>query len=112
MNILKWIVEHNLWIPIVSIYYMLYNYVGYRNNTEDTSTWVYTMIVMSVFQFWVLISKYSTNLVRDGMIYDLIILLSFPLTMWLVGNFEGLKSSQLIGIGMIVGGFVLFKLEM
>jgi len=111
MNILKYIVEHNLWIPIVSAYYVLYNYIGYKNNTEDTSTWVYTMVAMSIFQFWVLISKYSTNLFRDGMIYDLIILLSFPLTMWLVGNFEGLKTSQLIGVSLIVIGSVLFKLE-
>lgn len=98
------------WIPIVFGWYVLYNWVGHKNNGEDASNWWMLWIVMlGAMQWWAIVSRYSKNLVVDGFLYDALIVASFPLAMLLAGRFEGFTASQKAGAALVVIGLILLK---
>jgi len=110
---IKWVVISHLWVPIVFIYYFFYNWLGWRNNQDGSSKyWFYGMLLCGFVQLWALVSRYSNNILLDGMIYDIIIFLTFPLTMWYLGETSNFSLQQWIGLAVVVVGFVLLKVDL
>lgn len=98
------------WIPIVFAWYVLYNWIGHKNNSEDASNWWMLWIVMlGAMQWWAIVSRYSKNLVIDGFLYDSLIIASFPLAMLLAGRLEGFTAGQKAGVALVVIGLILVK---
>ena len=109
---ISWMVANYIWVPIVFAYYCFYNWMGWQNNQEGSSQfWVYGMMVTGFLQLWVIISRYSTNILFDGMLYDILLFLTFPLSMWYMGETNTFSIQQWIGLIVVVIGFLILKVD-
>jgi hypothetical protein len=111
-EMVKWIVVNHLWVPILFAYYFFYNWIGWNNNQEGSSKgWFYGMLFCGFVQIWAVVSRYSENILLDGMIYDIIIFLTFPVTMWYMGETNNFSVQQWVGLVVVVIGFLLLKVD-
>lgn len=111
LNLIKFCVTSYIWIPIVFGFYVLYNWISYKNNISESKIYAVIMIFMGISQLWLFISRYTKNILLDGMIYDFLLFISFPFTMWLVGKTEVLSLQQKVGLGITILGFLLIKFD-
>jgi len=60
---------------------------------------------------WVLVSKVSTNLIFDGMLYDVLIIVSgITALVYFTGDYNKFNVGQWVGIGLFVAGIIVFKI--
>ena len=101
-----------LWIPIITIVYALSAILSKKANDSQDWKWVWILYSMNLLGMWPFISKYSKNLIRDGLIYDLVIFLSFYFTLLFLGAAKNFTTTQWIASILIFAGLLLFKLDL
>jgi hypothetical protein len=84
-------------------------YINYLNNVRSGFfVWACVLSVISAPLF-PLISKYSKNLIVDGLVYDVIIFFAYTFTLILLGCSKILNAHQWLGFVLTVIGFLLMK---
>jgi|WetSurMetagenome_2_1015567.scaffolds.fasta_scaffold1608431_1 hypothetical protein len=96
------------WIPAVVIYYIIYAYLSKQFNEGFCNFWVFYLF--NLLPIWVFVAKYSTNIAFDGLLYDVIMFLTFFITLVFLGVGESFTTSQWVGFCMVICGFLLMKL--
>lgn len=101
-------VNYYIWTVTLFAQYILVTYLSLKASREQTNMSLFFVWVFSLIPNWIMICKYSNDLVLAGFIYDFIVTLG-----WTIGViiFEG-KSftwSQYAGILFMVAGLLLFK---
>lgn len=71
--------------------------------------WFGIMMIFGLCPLWAIISRYSKNLIYDGMIYDLIILIGVYGGMVLMGAGQNFSTPQWIGTIFVLVGLVIIK---
>jgi len=101
-----------LWIPATIAYYIIYSLLAKKHNlTEGVDKWTIIMFVYGALcPIWLIVSKISKNLLFDGMLYDIIIFLTFAITIAIVDRVYNLAWHQIIGAFFVVVGFILMRL--
>ena len=99
------------WITFTFIYYAIYGVVAHKNNTIGGNFWlVATYLCGALCPLWLIVSKYSKNLVFDGLLYDIVILLSYVAAMFYVGRLESFGPFNYFGVFLLVIGMILVKI--
>jgi hypothetical protein len=101
-----------IWVPLTIIWYVFLTILSFNHNNNDnlfSKTGLYLWL-MGLYPMWVFVSKYSTRLIFDGMLYDSIIFLSYPITMILLGAGKTFSMVNYIGLCFLVLGFFLLKI--
>ena len=99
-----------LWIPIAIIFYTAVAiFSKWANDESDTWRWVIVLFALNCVGMWPLVAKYSKNLVFDGLLYDLLIFMTFYSVILLMGAGKGFTPVQWVACVMVVIGFIMLK---
>ncbi len=96
--------------PLIWIFVFIINSIGawinFMNNKETGYFWWACLI--SILPIFPIISKYSKNLLIDGLLYDVIIFFAYLITLLLLGSGKNISLLQWIGfIITIIGCFIM-----
>jgi hypothetical protein len=75
------------------------------NKGTTSPYWVF-LLGLIVSANWALISKYSTSLLRDGLIWDVLVATAFGIVMVLKGHADDFGLKQWIGVALAFGTFI------
>jgi hypothetical protein len=100
-----------IWIPVVVVLYVLYAIASKKANESPDWTWVFLMYGLQSFGMWPIVSRYSKNLLFDGFLYDLLIFLTFYLSLLTMGAAKNFTALQWFASGLILAGLLLFKIS-
>ena len=98
-----------IWVPICFIFYVIYSLVSKQNQILG-GKWFWITLLMGAFPGWAIVSRYTKNILQDGLIYDLIMIIAFPITMIWIGEAKNFIWTQWLGLVLTIGGLVLMKL--
>lgn len=65
---------------------------------------------LAVSYLWVLLSRYSTNLLRDGLIWDVLIAAIFTVIFIIMGHAQHFTLKHWIAVAMTIGVFIYWGL--
>jgi len=98
-----------IWIPIVIIYYSIYALISKKINDGYHWGWIIVLFLIQALGFWPIVAKFSKNIILDGILYDSIIVLSFYVTMIILGVANEFSLIQYIGMSIAFIGFMMLK---
>ena len=100
-----------IWIPTVVVFYTMYAYMSYRNNlTGAGHGWAWAMWASGIVPIWIFVSRYSKNILFDGMLYDSILFLSYSIAIGILTEAHiKFNGGQLFGVGLVITGFILMQ---
>lgn len=98
------------WVVAVIVVYSIQAFLSKRNN-GDTATFTTALLLYlsGIIPIWTIVSRYSKNLVFDGLLFDSLLMLSFTGTMFLLGAAQHFTTHQIIGVVMVVVGLIAIK---
>ena len=100
------------WIPCVCTIYVLYGWLTKQNNVQQTTQlWFWALSICGAFPLWSFVSRTSKNLLVDGFMYDLCMLLAYVDTLIVLGEAEKFVLNQWIGFILCVAGILLMKVR-
>jgi hypothetical protein len=98
------------WLPIVALEYFLCGWLTFKNSNGAAPVWFWLSWGASVIPIWPLISKYSKDLVRDGLIFDVTMTLVYTTSiLYFTKSFSKFGANQYLGLLCVMGGMYLFK---
>ena len=104
------IIYYLIWTSIVTLFYIFYTYVSFRSNQNPNSNWFWAVLLTGAFPGWAIVSLYSKNLLFDGLLYDVIMFLTYAIAIgYFTDQFMKFATSQWIGFIMIIVGFLLVR---
>jgi hypothetical protein len=103
-----------LWVPLLVVICAFSSWLSVKVNSKSTYYfWInywWTPISCVVFPIWAVISKYSKNIVLDGLIYDLTMVVAYTVFLLIFSGSAGRFSIlQYVGILVALIGLILFK---
>lgn len=103
-----------LWIPVVVLWYFVYYYFSIRNNISDQiwyeCKWFWLTLFLGWCPLWAIVSRVSNRIVFDGLLYDSLLVIIFPLSMIVFEQTTTFTVHHYIGMLMIVFGLILLKI--
>jgi hypothetical protein len=86
-------------------------WLSVKTNVENGRYWIYFLMLIQILPWWTVVAKFSSNLTRDTMIYDIILFIASAISIgFFSGTFSFFSIVQLIGLIMIISGFILMQL--
>lgn len=99
-----------VWITLAIAFYVGTSLLSKRINDRPQETlWFWLLVGTQVFGLWPWIAKHSKNLFFDGLLYDLIIMMSFYGTFLVLGVGKGFSVIQWIALGVVLVGLFVLK---
>lgn len=103
-----------IWIPLSIIICVFATICSFKCNTNKESiSWFLAAWFFWAIPIWTVVSRYSKNLLLDGLIYDCCMVVSFSIiTYYLTTKYDVNTFSylQIIGIFMMICGIFVFKI--
>lgn len=90
------------------VWYVFYYWASKRNN-DFGGWWMYIVLLLGVCPGWMLVSRWSKNLVLDGVLYDAVMASAFFLTMYVVGAAAHFNWIQWVGALSCGVGLVMLR---
>lgn len=101
-----------IWIFCTILFYSLYAWVSVQNNLYGEKWGILLWFLPFIFPIWPIISKFSKNIVFDGLLFDSLLTLSYTATiLYLTNGFIKLQYIQIFGIFLIILGIFLMKVK-
>ena len=100
-----------IWVPLLVLFYALYTWISRQNNLHGGKWFWITFFYGALCPIWALVSRYSTNLIFDGMLYDVLMFITYAIFMSILGAGIGFIWTQWIGVGFVIAGFALMHLD-
>jgi hypothetical protein len=99
------------WVPSTFLFYAVYSWFSVKSNQTGEIKWAYIAYALGALcPFWIVVARYSKNLIFDGLLYDNMILGGFLVTTTALGVGIGFSTHNWVGVGLVVAGFILMKL--
>lgn len=98
-----------IWITLVAIISITGAWLSVKLNHSNTWELIIPMYLLQLIPMWIIISKYSKQIFRDAVIYDVLICVCYLFTMIALGESKGLNTTQSIGVAFMIIGFLLVK---
>jgi len=99
------------WVPFTIAYYYGYYWLSIKNN-ELGGLWFWRMFIFGLLcPGWLIVSRISKNLMFDGMIYDNLMILTYFVTMILLGAGTKFNTVNWYGVGFVVFGSILMRYQ-
>jgi len=99
-----------MWVPFVLLFYMGYAWLSFKNNTTSTTYIPIAMYFMGLIPLWILVSKYTQRLLFDAFLYDFLLIISTPMTLWYLGVLENFHWYNILGVIVVMLGMILVKI--
>ena len=101
--------QHHVWsVPVCIVFYIIFAWIS-KNNSEHGGKWFWWTWAWNMVPLWAIVSKYSKNIMFDGMLYDVILMLTYVFTMIYLGADESFTTLNRIGIVVVITGFIMMK---
>ncbi len=98
-----------IWVPIVILDYIMCAYLTNRNNLSG-GIWFWAMWSTGAIPIWAMVSKYSKDVVFDGMVFDIVMTITYTLSiLYFTKAFQKFGPFQYAGCLAIMAGLFLFK---
>ena len=101
--------KYYLWFIPMIVYYIIYSWLSKQNNSFGGKWFWLTFTWGILCPFWLIISRYSRNLIFDGMLYDIIMFSTYVLTMAALG--VGAKFSLINWLGVVIVSIGFFLMQ-
>ena len=98
-----------VWIPLFIILNFFGCYFSNKLNITHENKWFWFLYGTTVIPSWVIICKYSKNIVFDAILYDLILLVSYSIFLIILTKVS-LNVYNVFGLLLIFIGVILFKI--
>lgn len=98
------------WVPLTILYYIGFAKLSHLTNTEGGRWPLYLYLYGAAAPMWALISRISSNLIVDGVIYDTLMALTFVVTLIILGEGAKFSTLQWAGVALIIIGITLVKI--
>jgi hypothetical protein len=100
-----------LWIPPVIAYYVVSAYLSKKlNDNRDHLNLFILLFLIQTIPIWPFVAKCSNNLMFDGLLYDILILLCFNITLLCLGVGTHFSTYQWISLVAIIAGMIGFRM--
>lgn len=99
-----------VWWLIIFVFYCGQAYISKLNNNIG-GQWFYFAWLSSIIPIWALIARHSKTLLIDGIIYDVVLFISYVLTFTLLGEAKGFNWQQWLGLIITIFGVLLMKVR-
>jgi len=101
-----------LWIIIVILTSISAGFLSYKTNISNDIRYPIMLWILNIIPLWVIIAKYSKNILLDGIIYDIILIIAYTATvMYLTHKTMPLNTIQLSCVVIIILSLIIFKLS-
>lgn len=98
-----------LWLPAVLLYYAGLAWLSLRSS-ESGGSWSWGLYAYGALcPLWVLISRVSQDLWRDGLVYDAAMMAGYVLGLWWLGAGSGFGLRQWAGVLLLFTGAMMLK---
>jgi len=97
------------WIPIAIIYYIIYAMFSKYANDYDSLKYTIALFFLQAFGLWPIVARYSDNLIRDGLLFDFVIIITFYGTMLIMGCGRNFSVAQWVGTITALVGILMIK---
>jgi hypothetical protein len=99
----------NVWIWLaILVFYCIHAWINKANN-DFGGKWFWFAWLISIIPVFPLLARISKNILWDGMMYDIIIFLSYVGTLLYLGAGKTFTTVQWVGCVFTVLGFILMK---
>jgi FtsH-binding integral membrane protein len=101
-----------LWIlPSLCLVAIFGSYANTEYNTQGNTKWYILSVLAGIglSLLWPCVAKYSTDLVRDNLIWAVTCFVSGMVGLYFKGQFESYTPIQYLGFGLVVSGFILMR---
>lgn len=95
------------WVPVVLIMYAITSWLSVH--AKNGWQFVFGLYILQCFGLWPIISRYSKNLPLDVLLFDLLIIISFYVTLWYMGQMTQFTFWQWFGFVLAITGIFLMK---
>ena len=100
-----------LWIPLAIIYNVIICWIVVKyNQTNFLKTYCYIMIA-SLIPSWAIAGYFSKNLILDGLLYDMILVISGPIILTFLGQATHFTVVNWIGVVITIFGLFLVRVN-
>jgi presenilin-like A22 family membrane protease len=107
--ILKFIFSNYYWIIPVIFFYIFSAYSSIRIN-QGSNSWFFINWLVGLIPFWGLVAKYSKNVVFDGIVYDIVMTVTYLVAICIMTRtFENFSLIKILGIVVVLGGLLMLK---
>lgn len=96
------------WIPSLIILAVIWALISKHVN-DNPSSWLGYVLFLSI-PVWFFVAKYSKNLLFDGLLYDIILTLSYALTFIYLGYSSGFSLYNWMGLFLAFIAIFLLKI--
>ena len=102
-----------IWVPLMLVISTLAGYFGYRSNQGGGIIWSILLWCIFAIPTWNFIVKYSNNIVRDHIIFNMIIVVAMNVTTMYLMSSDGVHFTytQYLGLGIAIFGIFLFQMK-
>lgn len=98
-----------IWIPFITLLYIFQAFLTVKTNIHG-GKWTWIMVAVCMLPPWVLISRYSKNLVLDAMIFDAILVIAYSFgLLHFTNSWSKFGLYNWLGFGMMILGVFIFK---
>lgn len=98
-----------IWISILIILTALWAYMARTVNLNPKSYLFYVLFL--AIPVWPFVSKFSKNILFDGLLYDIIMTLTYAVVFIVMGTSNGFKLENWIGLFLTILGIILMKVN-
>jgi len=96
------------WVPVVVLVYVIYSLLS-KQNQEHGGKWFWAMYAFGVIMPWAFVSRYSKNLLFDGLLYDMVMCCTMAATFAVLGEGANFTGWNWVGVGLALCGFAMMK---
>jgi hypothetical protein len=98
-----------IWIPTIIILYALQAFLTVKVN-QVGGKWTWIMTAVCMLPPWVLISRYSKNLILDAMIFDAILVIAYSIgLLHFTNSWAKFEWNNWLGFALMILGVFVFK---
>jgi len=100
-----------IWIPVIILTSVLSSYFSTKINNDAGTRWFIASWCLGLLPIWTVISKFSNNLVLDGMMFDILIFVSYAVALSIFTKTHTFfMFLQWCGFGLAIVGFFIMQL--
>ena len=96
-----------LWVPPVALSFILNSWLCVR--AKAGGWWWVVFLVASSIPLWAIVARYSTNLVRDALLFDVVAGVFYTAGLWYFTRVV-LSPLNIVGVLLAIVGVVLLHL--
>ena len=99
-----------MWTAPVFIFYLCYYYLSKQNQLQG-GMYFWVVLALGAFPGWALVSRYSKHLLFDGLLYDAILISTYPIMMYFMGEMKKFSTIGYVGLVFVIIGLIMMKIS-